>query len=38
MATAHYLSDTVVAACVAWGVVAAVDGRVRSTVPATQHP
>ena len=27
MATAHYLSDTVVAACVAWGVVAAIAPR-----------
>jgi membrane-associated phospholipid phosphatase len=30
MATAHYLSDTVVAACVAWAVVAAVHQRMLS--------
>ncbi len=31
MATAHFLSDTVVAACVAWGVVAAVAVRLPRT-------
>ena len=35
MATAHYLSDTVVAACVAWGVVAALDSRLRPPVAVT---
>jgi hypothetical protein len=33
MATAHFLSDTVVAACVAWGVVTLVAARL-STTPA----
>jgi membrane-associated phospholipid phosphatase len=31
MATAHYLSDTVVAACVAWAVVALVAARLPTT-------
>jgi membrane-associated phospholipid phosphatase len=35
MATAHYLSDTVVAACVAWAVVALVWQRVRVRPPVT---
>ncbi|MFN7456396.1 MAG: phosphatase PAP2 family protein, partial [Gemmatimonas sp.] len=35
MATAHFLSDTVVAACVAWGVVAALDSRLRPPVAVT---
>ena len=30
MATAHFLSDTVVAACVAWGVVAAIRPRLHA--------